>query len=233
MKQLPSSTSDKLATLRKNIYFAGLDDDALRLVAEGMHLYRFARKESIFLEAETCAGLHIMKSGSAKVFLLSPQGRQYIVKILYEGDTFNEVSVYGGGENPVNTAALEESEIWIIQTEILRKLVSSYPKYANQIINNLSNNLRDLVLRVSGMAFFQVTHRLAHLLNELPEEALNGENNTRLTQDQLAARLGSVREVIARSLRALERSDAIRLENRRIYIEDREKLAQLAKGMWE
>jgi CRP-like cAMP-binding protein len=233
MKQLPASPAEKFATLRNNIYFEGLDDDALLLVAKGMHLYQFARKESIFLEAEACAGLHIMKSGSAKVFLLSPQGRQYIVKILYEGDTFNEVSVYGGGENPVNTAALEKSEIWIINSQILQKLVSSYPNYANQIINNLSNNLRNLVRRVSGMAFFQVTHRLAQLLNELPEEALNGENNTRLTQDQLAARLGSVREVIARSLRALERSEAIHLENRRIYIVDREKLAQLANGMWE
>ncbi len=233
MKPLNASTSEKLATLQNNIYFEGLENEALTQVTKEMRLYQFARKESIFLEGENCAGLHIMKSGSAKIFLLSPQGRQYIVKILYEGDTFNEVSVFGGGKNPVNTAALEKSEIWIINPETLRNLVSSSPNYANKILHNLSNNLRNLVLRVSGMAFFQVTHRLAQLLNELPTEALNGENNTRLTQDQLAARLGSVREVIARSLRALERSEVIRLENRRIYIVDREKLAQLAKGMWE
>ena len=90
-----------------------------------------------------------------------------------------------------------------------------------------------MVNRVSQMAFFQVTHRLARLLNKLPEEALSGEGANRLTQDQLAARLGSVREVIARSLRELERGGAIRLENRRIYIEDREALKRLSEGTWE
>jgi len=233
MKHLPTSASQKLETLRNNIYFEGLDDSALKMVAEYMRLYEFERKETVYFEDEPSAGLHIIESGSAKVYLLSPQGRQYIVKILYEGDTFNEVSVYGGGKNPVNTAALEKSKIWIIRVEILRKLVSSYPNYSQKIINNLSNNLRSLVLRVSGMAFFQVTHRLARLLNELPEEALSGGNKTRLTQDQLAARLGSVREVIARSLRELERCGAVRMENRRIYIVDKEKLDQLAEGMWE
>ena len=165
MKLLSTSTSEKLQTLRNNIYFEGLDESALDIVAENMRLYQFKRKESIFLEEEESAGLHILKSGSAKIYRLSPQGRQYIVNILYEGSTFNEVSVYGGGANPVNVETLEKTAIWVISVDVLRKLVLSYPTYAQKIIENLAGNLRGLVKRVSEMAFFQVTHRLARLLN--------------------------------------------------------------------
>ncbi|MBT3338658.1 MAG: Crp/Fnr family transcriptional regulator [Anaerolineae bacterium] len=233
MQTLPASTEKKLQTLGSNIYFEGLDESALQSVAEKMHLYQFKRGETIFLEGEESAGLHIMKKGSAKIYRLSPQGRQYIVNILTEGATFNEVSVYGGGTNPVNVAALEESNLWVIDVEILRDLVLLHPAYAQKIINNLSGNLRNLVHRVSGMAFYQVTHRLARLLIKLPETSLSGEGASRLTQDQIAARLGSVREVIARSLKELERCGAIRVKNRRIYIEDREILEKIAQGMWE
>ena len=233
MKQLPISTEKKLATLRHNIYFEGLEESVLKMVTEHMFLHQFKRGESIFFEEEPCAGLHIMESGSAKIFRLSPQGRQYIVNILTEGATVNEVSVYGGGNNPVNVAALENSSVWVIGVSILRQLVLSNPAYAQKIIENLAGNLRGLVSRVSEMAFYQVTHRLARLINNLPDEALNGENNARLTQDQLAARLGSVREVIARSLRELERNGVIHTENRRIYIDDQEKLERITEGMWE
>jgi CRP/FNR family transcriptional regulator len=64
------------------------------------------------------------------------------------------------------------------------------------------------------------------LINDLPDEELNGETNVRVTQDQLAARLGTVREVVARSLKELERSGAIRVENRRIHIQDADVLQQ-------
>ena len=233
MKLLIASTDQKLRTLRNNIYFEGLDKSALDKVAENMRLYEFKRKETIFLEEEKCAGLHILKNGSAKIYRLSPQGRQYIVSIIYEGATFNEVSVYGGGTNPVNAATLEKTAVWLINVDILRELVLSYPTYAQKVLENFAGNLRGLVNRVSEMAFYRVTHRLARLINNLPEESLSGENNNRLTQDQLAAHLGSVREVIARSLKELEHNGVIRVENRRIYIVDQEKLDQITDGMWE
>jgi CRP/FNR family transcriptional regulator len=66
------------------------------------------------------------------------------------------------------------------------------------------------------MAFYQVTHRLARLISELPAE----ESRPYWTQEQLAAQLGTVREVVARSLKELERSGAIRIEDRRIRIAD-------------
>jgi CRP/FNR family cyclic AMP-dependent transcriptional regulator len=69
------------------------------------------------------------------------------------------------------------------------------------------------------ISFCQVTNRLARLLIQLPAEQLAGLEGQRLTQDQLAARLGTVREVVARALRELEQSGAIQINRRQIRIE--------------
>jgi len=79
---------------------------------------------------------------------------------------------------------------------------------------------------VSEMAFYQVTHRLARLISQQTSEELSG---TPWTQEQLAARLGTVREVVTRSLKELERSGAIQLEKRRIEVSDPDVLEQWAQ----
>ena len=71
---------------------------------------------------------------------------------------------------------------------------------------------------VDELSFYQVTNRLARLITQMPNEMLAGKSDQRLTQDEMAARLGSVREVVARSLRELERSGAIKSARGKIWI---------------
>jgi CRP/FNR family transcriptional regulator len=101
--------------------------------------------------------------------------------------------------------------------------VRAHPEFALKVLSNFGKNLRGLVRMVSEMAFYQVTNRLARLISELPVE---DEAHPPLTQEQLAAQLGTVREVVARSLKELERSGAIRVEDRRIRIADQKALSQ-------
>jgi CRP/FNR family transcriptional regulator len=110
----------------------------------------------------------------------------------------------------------------VIEPEMLRSLVKSHPDFALKVLSNFGKNLRGLVHMVSEMAFYQVTNRLARLISELPA----GEAQPHWTQEQLAARLGTVREVVARSLKELERSGAIRIQDRRIYVADQDALSQ-------
>jgi CRP/FNR family transcriptional regulator len=190
-------------------------------VAEHMQL-RSSSAEILFWEGDPCAGLHIIEEGSIKLYRISQQGRQYIVRVLQEGDTCNEVPAFDGGTNPVNVEALEKSKVWVIEGEMLRALVKSHPDFALKVMSNFGKNLRGLIRMVSEMAFYQVTNRLARLISELPDH----ESRPHLTQEQLAAQLGTVREVVGRSLKELERSGAIRIEDRRIYIADSNILSQ-------
>jgi CRP/FNR family transcriptional regulator len=216
MKLIDTSLAQRIDTLRGNAYFADLPDPLLKEIARHTQLREYQRGDVLFWEADPCDGLYIIEDGSAKIYRLSPQGRQYIVRILEEDDTFAEVPAFDGGLNPVNVEALETCQVWVIEAEKLRALVLEYPLFAQKVLVNFGEMLRTLVRNVSEMAFYQVTHRLARLISELPPD----ESRPHWTQEQLAARLGTVREVVARSLKELERSGAIRIEDRRIRIAD-------------
>ena len=226
MHVLNATTAQKLKLLHQNEYFEGLNENLLNQVAMHMHLHEYERGEALFWEGDPCAGLHIIEQGFVKLYRLSPQGRQYIVRVLQEGDTCNEVPTFDGGKNPVNVEALETTRVWVIQSKILQELLREHPDFAQKVINNLGKNLRGLVRMVSEMAFYQVTHRLARLISEQPPDELSG---TPWTQEQLAARLGTVREVVARSLKELERSGAIQMEKRRIAVSNPDVLEQWAQ----
>ncbi len=214
------TTAEKIEALRQSVYFHRLSDDLLIGISQGMHLYSYRPAEMICWQGEECSGLHIIRKGSVKLFKLSPKGRELILRVLEERTTFNEVPVFDSGVNVMNAAALEESEIWLIDQFILRHALSENPELAQAVILNLSENLRMLVKMVEELSFHQVTNRLARLIFQLSPEQLHGQTSQRVTQDQLAARLGTVREVVARSLRELERSGAIRVYRRQIHVTD-------------
>jgi CRP/FNR family transcriptional regulator len=218
MKPLETNVEERLDTLRGNEYFDDLPEAMLSEISSHMSLREYQRGDVLFWEGDPCDGLNIIKKGSAKIFRLSPQGRQYIVRILQEGDTFAEVPAFDGSTNPVNVEALEDCSVWVIDAEMLRGLVSSHPQFAQKVLANFGRMLRGMVHKVSEMAFYQVTHRLARLIAEMSEE----KSTPHWTQEQLAARLGTVREVVSRSLKELERSGAIKVEDRRIRVVDSE-----------
>lgn len=218
MKTIESTLKQKMEALQGNQYFDDLSEVMLKDIAEHTRLTEYQRGDVLFWEGDTCEGLFILQQGSAKIFRISPQGRQYIVRILQEGDTFAEVPAFDEGSSPVNVEALETCRVWIIDKNKLHTLVMEHPAFAQKVLVNFGRMLRGMVRMVSEMAFYQVTHRLARLIEtELPQD-----KSAAWTQEQLAARLGTVREVVARSIKELERSGAIKMEDRRIQIADRE-----------
>jgi CRP/FNR family transcriptional regulator len=221
MKTVETKPAQRIKTLRQNLYFNEIAEALMQDVAAHTQLREYQRGDVLMWEGDPCAGLHIMEQGSANIYRLSPQGRQYIVRVLQEGDTFAEVPAFDGGMNPVNVEALETCRVWVIDSGKLRALVLAHPTFAQKVLVNFGEMLRGMVRMVSEMAFYQVTHRLARLITEI-----DGQRGPHWTQEQLAARLGTVREVVARSLKELERSGAIRIEERRIQIADQELLQQ-------
>ena len=224
MKPLHTDKLQRMEMLRGNEYFDTMPTFLLEQICDHMQLREYERGEVFFWEGDPCDGLYVIMQGSAKIYRLSPQGRQYIVRVLQEGDTFAEVPAFDGGTNPVNVEALETCQVWVIDGETLRGLVLAHPQFAQKVLANFGMMLRGMVRKVSEMAFYQVTHRLARLISELPPDEMGAASL--MTQEQMAARLGTVREVVARSLKELERSGAIQVENRRIRIVDQEVFRQ-------
>lgn len=107
MKIIETNLKQKLEALRGNQYFDDLAQSMLEDIAARTRLAEFQRGDVMLWEGDPSEGLFILKQGSAKIFRLSPQGRQYIVRILQENDTFGEVPTFDGGVSPVNVEALE------------------------------------------------------------------------------------------------------------------------------
>jgi signal-transduction protein with cAMP-binding, CBS, and nucleotidyltransferase domain len=85
MRILDANLDVKLKALRKNPYFNDLSEEMLKEIAAQTQLRGFERGEVLFWEEDPCAGLHIIEEGSVKLYRISAQGRQYIIRVLQEG----------------------------------------------------------------------------------------------------------------------------------------------------
>jgi len=207
-------------------YFRALDDEALEAVAQAVVARRYRAGEIIFLEDDPDAGLHLVAEGLCKVYRLSEGGREQILATLGPGDSCNEVPVVDGGPNPANFAALEDSTVWVISAEALARLRRDYPALSEMIIKNLAMRCRQLVQRVYNLSFLSVTGRLAAFLVKQMDES-NRLSRRRWTQDEIAAHLGTVREMVGRAFKELQQAELIAIDRHRIEILDIEGLKEL------
>ncbi|MCL4300427.1 MAG: Crp/Fnr family transcriptional regulator [Anaerolineae bacterium] len=222
-----ATVDDRAKSLLRAVpYFKALDENALSVVAREVIVRQYRAGEIIFLEGEPDAGLHLVVEGLCKVYRLSEGGREHVLATLRPGDSCNEVPVVDGGPNPANFAALEDSTVWIISTDSLTRLRRQFPALNEMIIKNLAMRCRQLVQRVYNLSFLSVTGRLAAFLLQQSEES--GQlSHRRMTQDEIAAHLGTVREMVARAFRELQEAELIAIDRHRIEILDREGLEEL------
>jgi len=207
-------------------YFRMLADPALDNVAGEVVIRHYQAGELIFLEGEPDAGLHLVAQGLCKVYRLSEAGREQVLATLGPGDSCNEVPVVDGGPNPANLAAVEESLVWVISGEALTRLRQQHPELNDIIIKNLALRCRQLVQRVYNLSFLSVTGRLAAFLLQQSDQR-NVLSRRRWTQDEIAAHLGTVREMVGRAFRELQEAELIIIDRHRIEILDREGLKEL------
>lgn len=218
-----------LQLLRSISYLSGLDEATLKALARVAVRRRYDAGQMIFVEGEPCAGLFIVERGRVKIFKLSPGGREQILHIFGAGEGFNDVAVLDGGPNPVNVMALEPTSVLVIDCPSMVDLLERYPALSRAVIENLASRARHLVSLVEDLSLRTVVGRLAKLLLEQASGEVDLERFPQgLTHAQMAARLGTVREVITRSLHKLEDEGIIKIERHRITILDREALEDKA-----
>ena len=219
-----------LELLRAVSYFRPLPEaELLRLQSRAIHQH-FARGRMIMLEHDPCPGMYLIESGRVKLFRTSSDGREQVLMLVGPGKVFNDVPVFGGGSNAAAAAATERTSLYLIPTEHVLAAMQAHPGAALAVAKEFAGQLRALANLVEDLSFRHVTSRVAKLLLEYAEAPSGGSGapRARLTQQDIAAMVGSVREVVGRSLAALEREGAIRIERARIVVADRDALRRMA-----
>ena len=208
--------SVELSELLKHIpYFQGLSQQEMDIVNPFFFGKNYDRQEVIILEGKPCGAVYLVASGSVKVTRNSREGRELVLRIMRKGETFNEVPVFDGGPNPATVVALEPLRLYAIPVDKMGDIIRLYPQVAMNILRIFGNRLRQMVTLAEDLSFRHVVGRLAKVLLE---NVVDREDGPRLTQQDMAAMVGTAREMISRSLRSLEDMGAIKVEGRSLRI---------------
>jgi CRP-like cAMP-binding protein len=218
----------KVDFLKETRYFSGLSSDELDSVARRFFEKKVDRGQIFLLEGESDGVLYLVASGVVKAFKTSADGKEQIISIARPGESINDVAVFDGGPNLVAVQAMSPVTLYGINKESLEEILRDYPQVVANVITVLAKRVRYLVSLVEDLSFKHVISRIAKILLQYAGSGTGA--GQRLTQQDMAAMAGTVREVVGRSLKVLEEEGAIKLDHHRILIEDKEALKRIIES---
>jgi CRP-like cAMP-binding protein len=216
--------------LRQIPLFATLSAEELAHVARMTLQRHYDRGDLILLEGDVGGALYYVRSGLVKVFKTSVGGKEQVLRLISAGHTFNDVPALDGGPNPASAAALEPSDVYVIRRAELRHLITTRPEVADAVVQTLASALRHLVALVEDLSLRTVTARVAKILLDQEASSHDEQHVYHLTQREMAALVGSAREVVGRALKELEAAGAIEMRQGRAVVLSRERLRMLASS---
>jgi CRP-like cAMP-binding protein len=216
----------QLEILKSIPYFQGLSDSVLALIGRYVFEKKAERGEILAFEGTPSDVLYFVVAGVVKVFKISADGKEQIFRIIRPGDSFNEVPVLSGGLNLASAAAMSAVVLNGIKKKDLENFIKEHPQVALNLVKVLSRRVEELIALVEDFSFRHVSGRVAKILLEYTGS--EGGENPRLTQQEIAAVIGTAREMVGRSLKNLEEEGAIKMERNRIIITNKEALREIA-----
>ena len=216
--------------LRRISLFASLSDDALARVARRAIRRTYSPDEIVIFEGDPCQAAYFIADGQVRVYRLSPGGREQVLARLGPGQTFNTVPPFQPHRvNHATVQALTAVTLYSITCEDFRRLVGECAELALAILQDFADRLDHLTDLVEDLSLRTVRGRLARFLLEHAPTDLSGTAEAgavaqRWTQEEIAVQLGTVRDMVGRTLRAFADAGLIQMNRQRLVLLDREGL---------
>lgn len=226
--------SEIVEIFRKAELFRGLDDDVLKTLVNHSVEKRLSRNEILFIADDNATGLYLIAEGSLRAFRTGMDGREQVIHVERAVTTIAEPPVFDDGKYPSTAAAEEPSKVFFIPKEKLISACIEHPELALAAARLLARRLRRCAELVESLSLREVGQRLAQLLlsqaGTIGRQTADGVSFTQpLTHNQLAARIGSVREVVTRVLFRLQQQGLISVAGKKTLIPDTAALAGYAE----
>jgi CRP/FNR family cyclic AMP-dependent transcriptional regulator len=210
--------SSDISSLRQISLFSTLTEDTLARLAQHAIQRHYTRGEMILLEADPSRAAHFVAEGQVQVFRLSTAGREQILMNLGPGEAFNIVPLFEPqGLNHASVRALTDAALYLLRKEDFLHLVETRPDLSMSVLKDFAGKLDHLTGLVEQLALHSIRGRMARFLIEQADDKLAGQ----WTQDEIAAHLGTVRDMVGRTLRAFTDAGLIRRSRNRIILLDR------------
>lgn len=207
--------------LARNQLFTGLEDFYLKDLISRAEVRTWPAGTQIITEGDPGDAVFFILSGRVKVTLYGEEGREIVLAILNEGDMFGEMSIIDDKPRSANVEAVQDLQCLVVTKSAFLDYMSRHHKVYMRFFAYLTGRLREATRKIGGLALLDVCGRIAHTL--LGMAKVKGADKDvveieRPTHEQLAAMIGSSREVVSRALKKMTQEGYIKIEKDRILL---------------
>jgi len=190
----------------------GLNASQLENLSAASERRKYKKGSIILGKDDSTDYLFVLASGSVNAYV-EEDGKRIIVNTIVAGETFGELAMFSGQPRSANIVAVDNCEVMVIQKSGIESLFDKSPDFCKNVIQTLAKKVNALTEDVSCLALLDVYQRIARVLSASDEGVTN-----RLTQQDIADRVGSSREMVSRILKDLKIGGYISIESKQISI---------------
>jgi CRP/FNR family transcriptional regulator len=210
-------------------HFGGLPDQIQQALAASASRRHFNAGQVIYVEGEPAESVYVLEAGWVKATRMTREGREQAMMFLRPVEIFGDIAVFTGTTYPGTVVALEDVDVWMIPAKTILDLIPRHPELAMAVIRHLGGRVLHYISLVEDLSLRSVETRLANTLLR-NAEILNGQlivpRREWTTFDEMAIRLGTVRDVLSRALKTLEGEGLLKVEKQAIILLDPKRLEE-------
>ncbi|MGH9521797.1 MAG: Crp/Fnr family transcriptional regulator [Terriglobales bacterium] len=218
------TTSNAAEVLRRVPIFAELTETEIKFLSERAVPRRYQAGELLFNEGDACAGLFVIESGNVRLFKCSAAGREQVLAIDGPGSSIAELPVFDGGNYPASAAAVNDVSALFVSRQDFHSMCLVHPQVALKVLRIVGKRLRSLVDIIEELSFTTVRSRLISLLLKIAKQQGKTSDAATITlpasNQELAAQIGTVRELVSRNMSRLQAEGLIKIDGREVTIPD-------------
>jgi len=209
LRDLPEAELDKLGTLAKvRSYDAG---------------------QTIFMKGDRARGMMVVLEGGVRIGASSPEGKEVVLNTIHPGEVFGEIALIDGIERTADAIAMEATELLILDRKDFLPYLESNPNICIRMLQLMCKRIRTTSEQLEDFSFLDLRHRLAKRLGYLASTdyaETDGENKfvIKITQQDLAAMMGTTREAVNKQLRIMIDEGLIEQQRGAIVVNGPDKL---------
>ncbi len=210
--------------------FASIGRIARQAIVQASELQTAERGDVIVREDDVATrGFYLILSGSAKVILTAPDGREAVLALLEEGDFFGEMSLLDGDPRSATVRSTTETRLMLLRRQSFLDLLQKHPEIAIGLLTILSSRLRHANRKISALALSPVHARVTGAILQIAEfQGFRVKGHIvihdRPTQQEIAEMANTTRETVSRVLGQMQKDGLISMDGRELTIIDEEKL---------
>jgi len=205
--------------LTKTALFEGMSSEDVDSVAVMTVIRKFPKNITVVSQGDDTDSFYLIIDGKVDVFLQNDKGKEIIINSLGPGDSFGELAPLGRIPRQASIITTEESSLGIISRQVFMDSLLLKPTVSMRIIDLLIARIQDLTEEVSSLALDDVYNRVVRVLYKHAETVGEKMVTDKLTQQDIANRVGATREMVHRILKELKTGGYISIEGKHITIE--------------